>query len=57
MKAFVIKSVWKKVALQVTEIPESKLGDNAVLVQVHAVGENQQACATAPFALCASTTI
>jgi alcohol dehydrogenase len=57
MKAFVINRYGKKVALQVTEIPGSKLGDNAVLVRVHAVGENQQACATAPFALCASTTI
>jgi NADPH:quinone reductase-like Zn-dependent oxidoreductase len=57
MKAFAINRYGKKVAWLITEIPEPKLVNIEVLVRVHAVDENRQACATAPFALCESTTI
>ncbi len=56
MKVFAINRHVKKVALQVTEKPEPKLVNNEVLVQVHAIGEHQLACATTASALCESTT-
>ncbi|MCJ8206813.1 NADP-dependent oxidoreductase [Pseudomonas sp. RGM2987] len=40
MKAFTIDRYGKKVALQVTEMPEPVLADNDVLVQIHAAGVN-----------------
>lgn len=40
MKAFVLKRYGKKVALQLTDIATPSLGQNEVLVQVHATGVN-----------------
>ena len=40
MKAFVINQYGKKLALQATEMPDPKLGEDDVLVQIHAASVN-----------------